>query len=144
MPSLCDVSFLLPLCHGQHEHHAAAKQYLDTVAARGELVVCRLSQLGLLRLLSNPSVMGSGACTTDQAWRVYDTMMADDRFAFQREPSGLEAKLRELTGGFPFSPKLWQDACLTAFAITGGLRLVTFDGGFRKFKGLECVTLAAK
>ncbi len=65
MPSLCDVSFLLPLCHGQHEHHAAAKEHLDGVAASGELVVCRLSQLGLLRLLSNPSVMGSGACTAD-------------------------------------------------------------------------------
>jgi toxin-antitoxin system PIN domain toxin len=117
---------------------------LDAVAASEELVVCRISQLGLLRLLSNPVVMLSSACTTDQAWRVYDTMMADDRFTFQGEPSGLEAKLRELTSGFPFSPKLWQDACLAAFAVTAGLRLVTFDGGFRKFKGLDCLVLTPK
>ncbi|MBM3883344.1 MAG: type II toxin-antitoxin system VapC family toxin [Verrucomicrobia bacterium] len=144
MPGLCDVSYLLPLCHGQHEHHLPAKEHLDTVDVSGQLVVCRISQLGLLRLLSNPAVMMSSACTTNQAWQVYDTMMADDRFIFQGEPGGLEARLRELTDGFPFSPKLWQDACLAAFAITAGLQLVTFDSAFRKFKGLECVTLAVK
>lgn len=53
MPSLCDVSFLLPLCHGQHEHHPSAKRHLDAIAGREELVVCRMSQLALLRLLSN-------------------------------------------------------------------------------------------
>jgi predicted nucleic acid-binding protein len=115
---------------------------LDTVAVTGELVVCRISQLGLLRLLSNPVVAMSSACTTDQAWRIYDAMMADDRFLFQGEPAGLEAKVRELTGGFPFSPKLWQDACLAAFALVAGLRVVTFDRGFRKFKGLDCLLLA--
>lgn len=144
MPGLCDVSFLLPLCHGQHEHHLTANQHVEAVTGSGTFVVCRISQLGLLRLLSNPAVMLSSACTTEQAWQVYDTLMSDDRFIYQGEPAGLEATLRELTRGFPFSPKLWQDACLAAFAIAAGLRLVTFDGGFSKFKGLECVTLAAK
>jgi toxin-antitoxin system PIN domain toxin len=144
MPSLCDVSFLLPLCHGQHEHHLPARRHLETATASGEFVVCRTSQLGLLRLLSNPLVMLSGVCPTDRAWQVFDTMMSDARFAFQGEPVGLEAELRRQTKGFPFSPKLWQDAYLAAFALAAGLRVVTFDGGFRKFKGLECVVLALK
>ena len=142
MPSLCDVSFLLPLCHGQHEHHLPAKRHLDTVSARGELVVCRNAQLGLLRLLSNPVVMRAGVCTTDRAWQVYDTLMSDERFGFRAEPIHLETRLRELTQGFPFSPKLWQDAYLAAFAVEAGLGLVTFDGGFEKFKGLDSLVLA--
>jgi toxin-antitoxin system PIN domain toxin len=144
MPSLCDVSFLLPLCHGQHEHHLPAKKHLETVSANGELVVCRNGQWGLLRLLSNPAVMQSGVCTTDQAWKVYDTMMSDDRFAFRREPPGMETQLRELTHGFTVSPKLWQDAYLAAFAVAAGLRVVTFDSGFRRFKGLDPLVLTPK
>jgi predicted nucleic acid-binding protein len=69
-------------------------------------------------------------------------MMSDDRFMFQNEPAGVEARLRELTRGFRFSPKLWQDACLAAFAVEAKLRMVTFDGGFTKFKGLDCMVLA--
>ncbi len=144
MPSLCDVSFLLPLCYAQHEHHLVAKSDLETVSSKGELAVCRNSQLGLLRLLSNRVVMQSSVCTTDQAWSVYDTLMSDDRFCFQGEPTGVETKLRELTRGLPFSPKLWQDAYLAAFAVRAGMRLVTFDAGFRRFKGLECSILMPK
>lgn len=54
-----------------------------------------------------------------------------------REPAGLQAKLREFTKGFPFSPKLWQDASLAAFAVSAGLGFVTFDQGFDKFAGLR-------
>jgi predicted nucleic acid-binding protein len=36
---------------------------------------------------------------------------------------------------------LWQDDYLAAFAIAGGLTLVTFDGGFSGFAGLELTLL---
>jgi uncharacterized protein len=144
MPSLCDVSFLLPLCHGGHEHHPVAQKHAETSAAAGEFVICRQSQLGLLRLLSNFAVMKASACTTDQAWQVYDTMMSDDRFVFRGEPARIESRLREFTRGFPFSPKLWQDAYLAAFAVEAGLRLVTLDRGFKKLSGLDCLVLEAE
>ncbi|HNQ87271.1 MAG TPA: hypothetical protein PKM73_01405 [Verrucomicrobiota bacterium] len=67
--------------------------------------------------------------------------MSDDRFVFRNERINLETTLRELTEGFEFSPKLWQDACLAAFAMTAGLGLVTFDSGFCKFRGLQCLVL---
>jgi uncharacterized protein len=120
MASLCDVNFLLPLCHEMHEHHPVAKTRLAATIVAGEFVVCRTGQLGLLRLLSNPAAMKASVCTTDEAWQVHDTLMADDRFIFRDEPAGLHAKLREFTLGFPFSPKLWQDAYLAAFAASAG------------------------
>ncbi|MBM3837136.1 MAG: VapC toxin family PIN domain ribonuclease [Verrucomicrobia bacterium] len=137
MPSLCDVNFLLSLCHGQHQHHSIAKTRLSEITPPGQLVVCRASQLGLLRLLSNPAVMKESVCTTDSVWQVYDTMMSDDRFIYRDEPAGLQAKLREFTKGFPFSPKLWQDAYLAAFAVCSGQSFLTFDHGFDKFPGLR-------
>ena len=137
MASLCDVNFLLPLCNEQHEHHTVAKTRLTATSGAGQLVVCRTSQLGLLRLLSNPAAMKENVCTTDETWQVLDTLMADDRFLYRDEPAGLEAKLREFTRGFSFSPKLWQDAYLAAFAVNAGLGFVTFDRGFYKFAGLR-------
>lgn len=56
----------------------------------------------------------------------------------------MEASLRELTRGFGFSPKLWQDACLAAFAIATGLRMLTFDTAFKKSKGLDCAVLTTQ
>lgn len=91
MASLCDVNFLLPLCHGLHEHYPVANARLAAASAAGEFVVCRAGQLGLLRLLSNPAAMKESACTTDEAWQVYDTLMADDRFVYRDEPPGCRA-----------------------------------------------------
>ena len=68
--------------------------------------------------------------------------MADDRFTYRDEPAGLQAKLREFTRGFPFSPRLWQDAYLAAFAATAGLGLITFDQGYGKFAGLRAEILS--
>jgi toxin-antitoxin system PIN domain toxin len=138
MPHLCDVNLLLALCDEAHIHHPAACAWLESVEEPASVFLCRVTQLGLLRLLTNPALLGARACPVRRAWRVWDTLLSDERFAFQDEPPHLEKGLREFTRGFTFSPKLWQDAYLAAFAHAAGLRLVTFDRGFRKFKGLDC------
>ena len=56
MPMLCDVNLLLALVTDRYAHHDAAVRWFDTLAA-GDAVVCRIVQMGLLRLLNNPSVM---------------------------------------------------------------------------------------
>ena len=142
MRTLADVSWLLPLCYGGHEHHQVARRWLEALPVGDDVVVCRLAQMGLLRLLSNPSVMGADVCATDAAWRLNDRLFGDARFTFEVEPPTLEAELRRLTKGFPYSPKLWQDAYLAAFAVAADLPLVTFDQGFRKFRRLRSLVLA--
>jgi len=141
MHALADVSFLLPLCYGVHEHHDAARNWLESIPEDSEMLVCRSAQLGLLRLLSNPAVMGSHVCATDAAWKLNDRLFGDPRFCLESEPLALEIELRRLTKGFPYSPKLWQDAYLGAFAVAANLTLVTFDQGFRKFRGLRSLIL---
>ena len=136
MPALCDVNYLLALCYEGHVHHPQAFAWIDQ-QIDPELVLCRNTQLGLLRLLSNATVMGNDVCTLEQAWDVYDLLASDSRFEYSSEPDGLEPFLRQYTSSGIISPKLWQDAYLAAFAQAGKLRLVTFDKGFSQFQGLQ-------
>ena len=41
-----------------------------------------------------------------------------------------------------FSPKVWNDAYLAAFAKASGFDVVTFDKGLAQFKGVRCTILS--
>lgn len=88
---------------------------------------CRVSQLSLLRLLTNESVMGADVATQQEAWRIYDLFLANGRTSLIDEPRGIEELLRARTSKKRSSTKEWADAYLAAFAEAAGLRLVTFD-----------------
>jgi predicted nucleic acid-binding protein len=69
---------------------------------------------------------------------VYEAFLSDDRIAFRPgEPAGLDSRWKQFTVRGTASPKLWMDAYLTAFALSGGYRLVTIDTAFRQFAGLD-------
>jgi toxin-antitoxin system PIN domain toxin len=142
MATLCDVNCLLAFCYDRHVHHSAAITWLES---QNELsvVICRKTQLGLLWLLTNASIMGKDVCIMKQAWTIYDTLMGDERFDFSTEPMDLEQHLRRFTTGERVSPKLWQDAYLAAFARAAKYHLVTFDGGFQQYEGLHLTLLRA-
>jgi predicted nucleic acid-binding protein len=67
LPVLCDVNLLLALVTDRHQHHAIAAQWIEKMQS-GEVVVCRVVQTGLLRLLNNPAVMGDEALEADDCW----------------------------------------------------------------------------
>ncbi len=140
MPTLCDINFLLAACYERHVHHPAALAWLN-LQDELSILICRNTQLGLLRLLCNTSVMGQDVCSLAQAWSIYDEIIADERFDFAPEPEGLEHFLREFASGATVSPKLWQDAYLAAFARASKAHLVTFDQGFKQYKGLKLTLL---
>lgn len=140
MAWLADINFLLALCYDAHLHHARAVRWLNEECGAGQVGICRISQLGFLRLLNNPAIMDINAQSCAQCWAVYDALMADARFVYLEEPEGLERELRALTIKEAFTPKLWQDAYLLAFAKMRGLRLVTFDAALsRQHKPLVVV-----
>jgi uncharacterized protein len=142
MATLCDVNCLLAFCYDRHVHHPDALNWLDS---QNELsvIICRNTQLGLLRLLTNASVMSNDVCNLKQAWTIYDNLMGDERFDFSMEPMDLEQHLRRYTCGEQVSPKLWQDAYLAAFARAAKFHLVTFDGGFQQYEGLRLTILGS-
>jgi toxin-antitoxin system PIN domain toxin len=141
---LADVNVWLATIVEQHPHHSAAVSWWrnQILPARGTVCFCRLSQLGLLRLLTNETVMGASRRTTEQAWRDYEQLVAQPAVEYLDEPSGLATLLRSHTGGQERSTNLWTDAYLAAFAEAGDVELATFDRGFRRFAGLRLRSLA--
>lgn len=137
MVVLPDVNVLLPLIYDGHLHHAVAVAWLDTIQQDGVIVLCRASQLGLLRLLNNPVAMGADVQNGREVWETWDALIGDARFRFADEPEGLELYLRSLSSSFASQPKRWQDAWLAAFALAVDAELVTFDKGFRSFPNLR-------
>lgn len=141
MPVLCDVNLLLALVTDRHTHHPLAERWMEKLSA-GEVVVCRVVQTGLLRLLNNPAVMREEAMDTDGCWSIWRELLEDERICFvPSEPPGLDAVFEEFTRKRSFSPRLWTDAYLAAYARVGGFTLVTFDSGFSNFSGLTCEVL---
>lgn len=103
--------------------------------------MCRITQLALLRHLTNPKIMGENIQTQAETWKACDALLNDSRVVFMDEPANLDSIFRELTrAAFP-KHKLWTDAYLAAFALAAGHSMVTFDEGFRRFTGLDLLLL---
>src|SRR5947207_2086731 len=111
---LLDINVWLAMAFRRHKNHVAAATWFR--AASGQCFFCRLTQAGFLRLAMNPAAMGLAAVTMAEAWRAYDALFSDPKAAYIDEPGGIETQWRLLTQGATFSPKIWNDAYLAAFA----------------------------
>lgn len=141
-PDLLDVSVWLPLSAPDHVHHPLARRFWDQEAS-DRLVLCRVSSLGFLRLLTNRSVMGDSTLAGAAAWAALQAWRSSPRVATMAEPAGLDEVLGAWAESADIRAGHWTDAYLAAFALAGGCRLVTFDGDFRRFPGLTWLRLAA-
>jgi toxin-antitoxin system PIN domain toxin len=141
MTCLPDVNVWVALAVAEHVHHAPARLWFDG-AQDDSIAFCRVTQMGLLRLLTNPRVMGEDAVAPSRAWRVLDAFREDSRISLAAEPPGLEASWRALTRPRAPGANFWTGAYLAAFASSAGHTVVTFDKGFRRFDRLKLRLLA--
>jgi uncharacterized protein len=123
--SFPDINLWVALAALEHEHRVIAQHWWAN--CEGPIAFCRLSQLGLMRLLTTASFMDGKPLTNLQALGVYDRFFEDSRVTFVSEQPDVERQFRRNSASrFP-SPKLWADAWLLAFAQSTGGTLVTFD-----------------
>ncbi len=122
---LVDVGVWLAATWGRHMHHKVAKQWFDEQSE--DLLLCRITQMSLLRLISNPVIMGADVVTRNEAWRVVDQFWSDNRVLWAEEPDHLEAVFRAISARKDNSHKLWTDDYLAAFAQASGAVLATLD-----------------
>ena len=122
---LPDLNVWLAALWEGHEAHPKARDWFD--AQVKPLVLCRVTQMGLLRLLSNPSILGRDALDRRAAWQTLDTLGNDPRVTFLPEPDGLEKFWIHFSKRPDRAHKLWTDDYLAAFAFVGVSTLVTFD-----------------
>jgi toxin-antitoxin system PIN domain toxin len=142
---LADSNVWLALALSKHPFHSAARRWLARRSRRDPASFCRMTQQSFLRLLTTPAVFapyGIPPLSNKAAWSFYEGFLADQRVAWAEEPRGMDSTWKKLASAPKASPKLWMDAYLAAFAISGGYELVTTDEAFEQFKGLELVVLS--
>jgi toxin-antitoxin system PIN domain toxin len=140
MGALVDVNVLVALMHARHVHSGPAVNWLARRDEPGAVAICRVSQMGALRILTHPSAMKEEVKTASEFWDGWQRLMDDDRFVLVGEPAGVENAWRSLTAGLPRGTSAETDCYLAAFAIAGNHSLVSFDRGLRRFAGLNLIT----
>ena len=104
-----DVNVWVALTYEGHVHHRVAKTWFESLPPEVHLFFCRITQLGLLRLLTTEAVMGKvEVLTQPEAWNAYGRWFEDGRISFLPEPSGLEPAFREISRLRRPAPKDWR------------------------------------
>jgi len=106
------VNVWLALVHGIHPHHRAARAWGESLEDACVVYLCRFTQLGLLRLLTNESAMRREVMTQAKAWKVYDAVLANPANRMMDEPQGIDPLFRERTNRQEASTKQWADGYL--------------------------------
>ena len=135
--SLFDTSVWVAAVFPAHPFHAEARAALGRATPGEPAVFCRATQQSFLRLLSTPAVVSAYSpvhLTNRDALTALDVLSAHPYVAEWEERPGTAALWRRLAGLDTASPKVWMDAYLAAFALAGGLRLVSLDRDFRNFQ----------
>jgi len=144
--SLFDTNVWLAAIFTTHPFHSLAQQALQQATPSEPAVICRSTQQSFLRLASTPTLLkayGAEGMTNRDALLALDALQALPQVCLRDEPPGVFALWRAFAGRDTASPKVWMDAYLAAFAIAGGLRMVTLDRDFNNFvpQGLELVLI---
>lgn len=123
--ALLDVNLFLAIVWPAHEHHKAAHAWLRARGRRARWASCPVTQLGLVRLLSNPALSPDALEPADAvALLVRNLAHPLHEFWPDRLPvaAALRGFERRLTGHQQFT-----DAYLVALAAVRNGRLATFD-----------------
>ncbi len=128
---LPDVNVWVALTSDIHQFHPHAAAWFAEVPAEG-VGMCRVAQMGLLRLITNPAVMGGEPLSQTDAWTACEELLSDERVFFAHDDVDLTGEWRRFTSAPLTGRNLWTDAYLAAFAATRGWSLVTFDRAFKR------------
>lgn len=126
-----DLNVWIALTYAKHAHYDCAHRWYADLPDDAHLFFCRLTQIGFLRLVTTPAVMGNEVLDQATAWNVYDDWLREGGASFLDEPPGVERAFRSLSRSNTVAPKNWADAYLAAFASVSGMQFVTFDQAFQ-------------
>jgi toxin-antitoxin system PIN domain toxin len=121
----------------QHPHHVRAQEELSIATPLAPAVFCRATQQSFLRLITTPQILRAyavEAMTNRSAWKTFELLRAHSSIVVHDEPPGTVALWHRLAAGDTASPKVWMDAYLAAFAISGGRSVVTLDRDFKRYE----------
>jgi uncharacterized protein len=123
--ALFDINFLLALAWPQHQFHPIAQSWFDRHNAGG-WATCTVTQLGFIRLSSNPSYLPKCEKTPEEARQLLLELVAHPKHRFL---SNLEAPVHLSEISRIFGHQQLTDAHLLGVARLSKAKFVTFDKG---------------
>jgi hypothetical protein len=137
---LPDLNLWLALIDADHEHHARARRYWEHEAA-ADIAFCRVTMLGLLRLLTNARVMHGAPFTAPEAWDAYRAFASLPEVGFIEDSLAAEKRFELWSRRPEFPAHGWTDAWIAALAASAGARVVSFDAVFSVYSDLQFLQL---
>ncbi len=138
---LPDVNVWIALSAPDHQHRGRAGRYWQEEAAT-QVAFTTITMLGLARVCSNAPIFGGQSLDPADAWAIFHGWMGFDEIAYLSEPGECRQALDKLLAAGMVARRTWTDSYLAAFAMTAGLRLVSFDTDFHRYRGLNFLHLA--
>ena len=137
---LPDLNVWLALVWPEHSHHQHAVHYWEVQAA-DQVLFSTVTALGLVRLVSQPKLMGPAVKNVAEASALLQALYQQPGVGLaEPEHDGWEVFHQLLRSG-EIPARLCTDAHLAALAIANGWRLVSFDRDFERFAGLQRLPL---
>src|SRR5947209_415575 len=131
---LLDLNVLLAIAWPNHQFHVAARHRLEPATARW--ATCALTELGFIRLSSNPAAVSS-AVTPAQAAVMLAAMVSDPWHVYLEVlPSPVGTQGRSALASILGSKQV-TDAYLLTLARRHEATFVTFDSRLRELAGRE-------
>ena len=137
---LPDINVWIALSAPEHAHRIRADRYWHESAP--EMVVFNIvTMLGLVRISSNAPLFHGSAKTPIGAWMQFQKWMDLPGTSFMEDSPEVRKTLDTIIHSGVVTGKTFTDAYLAAFAISNGLRLVSFDSDFHRFTDLDFLHL---
>jgi uncharacterized protein len=144
---LFDTNVWFAALFTSHPFHAQAQQALQQATPAAPAVLCRATQQSFLRLATTPALLkayGAAGMTNRDALVALNALQALPQVSVRDEAPGVYTLWCSLASSDRVSPKVWMDAYLAAFAIQGGMRMLTLDRDFNNFvpQGLDLLVIS--
>lgn len=143
---LFDTNVWIAALFPTHPFHSHARAALRDATPANPAVFCRSTEQSFLRLASTEALLrayGAVGLTNRDALVAMSDLLALPQVCEREEAPGTAALWHRLASRNTASPKLWMDAYLAAFAISGAMSIVSLDHDFKTFEkqGLDLVLL---
>jgi hypothetical protein len=129
MVALLDVNVLVALFDPTHVHHEAAHDWFGPARARG-WATCPITELGLIRVLSNPVYSGRRTTALDARQRLAQFAATGGHVFWPDTVSLRDDDIFDL--GSTMGHRQLTDTYLLATAVANGGALATFDRGIAR------------
>ena len=137
---LPDLNVWLALATPDHFHHQQALNYWEHQAAE-HVHLCTLTALGLVRLLSQPKLMGPAVQATYEAFAILQALCQQPGVSLAIPAIAGWDVFHQLMREGNFTTRFCTNSYLAALAISNGWRLVSFSRDFERFGDLQRLPL---